>query len=825
MTKTFEVPRFFDDKRLEQALPVDFITNLVGYEHQGNAVTLVCESLKYDPKIYNFYGTKCEVTFDAGKAAERFMVRLDFCTPEIMRIRACQGDQVPDNQTPMVVNQFDGEEINLSFHETETSLIITTDAIKVHVIREPWQIVVTDLDGKRVWATKPVDIEALRRPEEQWNPPQERWLFLHRYAYPMGLQKADQTRAFASFDLAYDEHIYGLGEDFGRLDKRNIDRDLWIEEGFGNASPASYKQVPFYLSTKGYGLFANTSNAVTYRIGSLEHTSLSIIVHDSDLLDFYFIYGPELRDVLPRYTTITGKPGLPAFWSFGLWMGRITYNSQEQVEEVAQALRDHRIPCDVIHIDTGWYEEEWVCDLSFCSFRFEDPEGMLKKLHGQGFKISLWQLPLLVIESSLFWEAADKGFLVKRPNGKVYLSSGFLSDAGLIDYSNPEAVAWIKEKLKVLFEIGVDAIKVDFGEGAPADGVYAGMPSEAMHNLFPLLYNQAVFEATEAYYGKDNAVIWARSGWAGSQRYPVHWSGDGIGRFEDLACVLRSALSIGLSGFPFYSHDVGGFSGLPSPDLYARWIQLGAFSSHVRCHGQPPREPWEYGQETEDIFRKYMELRYRLLPYIYTEAQESVRTSLPMLRPLVLDYQDDVTASLIEDQYLFGRNLLVAPILDETGKRKVYLPQGIWIDYWDKTEIQGSCWVDVNAPLDTLPLFVKAGAILPYGPVKQFTTEKACDPLTLEIYPIKEEKIEYIIQDPDLGAIPVSYNFEDGKVVVNTEKVTGEIQIVLFGVPVAAAVLDDTEVLNLTCEDGKGCCVSYDGKHPHTIVFQLADDV
>lgn len=822
MTKTYEVSRFFNERSKEKTLPVDFISNLVDYERQGNTVILYCDSLRYNPKIYNFYGTKCEVTFKPGERGSRFTVRLDFCTSEIMRIRVFQGETVPENATPMVDNDFSDQEVDLSFTEKENSIFIKTDTIEVSVIREPWQIFVSDLDGNRIWATKPVDIDALRRPKEQWNPPQERWLFLHRYAYPLGLQRADETRAFASFELAYDEHIFGLGEDFGRLDKRNIDRDLWLEEGFGNASPAAYKQVPFYMSSKGYGLFANTSNAVTFRIGSLDHTGLSVIVHDIDFLDFYFIYGPKMRDILPRYTSITGKPRLPPLWSFGLWMGRITYNSQEQVEQVAQSLREHRIPCDVIHIDTGWYEEEWVCDLLFCSFRFEDPEGMLKKLHGQGFKVSLWQLPLLVIESSLFWEAAEKGYLVKRPNGKVYLTSGFLSDAGLIDYSNPEAVAWIKEKITMLFELGVDVIKVDFGEGAPPDGVYARMPSESMHNLFPLLYNKAIFEATEDYFGKGQALIWARAGWAGSQRYPVHWSGDGIARYEDLACVLRSALSIGLSGFPFYSHDVGGFSGLPSPDLYARWIQLGAFSSHVRCHGQPPREPWEYGEETEEIFRQYMDLRYSLLPYIYSEAHESVNTSMPMVRAMVLEYQDDPTACLIEDQYLFGRSILVAPILDESGIRKVYLPEGTWIEYWNKTKLQGPCWVDVDAPLEVLPLYVKAGAILPYGPKKQHVGEKSCDPLVIEIYPL-EGTHEYQVYDPDLGTILVSYDHQKDCVLVKIGPAMGTIELVLYGLSVAVTVLDESE--NLIEDHGEfmACRVKYDGTEPHQVAFYIED--
>jgi alpha-D-xyloside xylohydrolase len=701
----------------------------------------------------------------------------------------------------------------------DNQIVLQTSAIRVVLIREPWQMLVYNRTGRLIWATRPVDIEPLRRPEHQWGPAQERWLFMHRYAYPLGVRRGDHLESFASFDLHYDEHIFGLGEDFGRLDKRNTQRRLWLQEGFGNASPAAYKQTPFYMSSRGYGLFINTSNAVRLNIGDLEHTALSILVEDTNLLDFFLIYGPTFKDILPRYTAITGAPAVPPPWSFGLWMGRITYNSQAQVERVAEELRAHRIPCDVIHLDTGWYEEEWVCDLEFSHQRFPDPRAMLIRLRQMGFRVSVWQLPYLVIECALFKEAAAKGYLARRPYGRAYLFSGFLSDAGLLDYSNPEAVAWIQEKFTGLFQLGVAAIKADFGEGAPPEAIYQGVPGESMHNLYPLLYNKAVFEVTEAFFGKGQAVIWARSAWAGSQRYPVHWSGDGIARYEDLACVLRSALSFGLSGFPFYSHDVGGFSGLPSPDLYARWIQLGVFTSHVRCHGQPPREPWEYGEQAEAIFRQYVELRYRLLPYIYGEAMACGRTSLPMLRALALDFQDDPTALSIEDQYLFGWSFLVAPILDETGQRNVYLPAGDWIDFWDKSLRHGPCWLDVIAPLEILPLYVRAGAIIPYGPAMQYVGEMPCDPLTLEIY-LPQEAGQFTIMDLEVGEISVRYQRIDHRLVIDTGRAPGEIEIILFGVAVRTAMLEGQQLQVGSVSTG-GYSLRFNGQVDRQLILEL----
>ncbi len=817
MTKTYELPRFLDHDPGDSPANVLLLAKLTACRVEGNAFIMTCESNLYKPSIHDFYGTPCEVIFSPGDPDQIFTCQLDFCTPEIIRVRVSPGEQVPENNTPMVVGQFDAP-VTLNYQEDETHVRLETDALQVEIQKAPWQVIVSDQQGNRIWATKPVDIPPLLRPEIQWNPPQERWLFLHRYAYPVGAQLGDRQRVFASFDLDHDEHIYGLGEDFGRLDKRNIHRKMWLQEGFGNASPAAYKQTPFYMSSKGYGLFVNASNAMSFNVGHLEHTTLSLILEDTSLLDFYVIYGPTFKDILPRYTHITGKPGLPPDWSFGLWMGRITYDNQKQVEEVADALRDHQIPCDVIHVDTGWYEKEWVCDLAFSKERFPDPAEMTRHLHDQGFHLCLWQLPILVIESGLFTEAAEKGYLVKRPNGVAYLSSGFLSDAGLIDYSNPEAVGWIKQKFRDLFELGVDVIKVDFGEGAPPDGVYHGYPGTSMHNLYPLLYNQAVFEVTEDFYGEGQAMIWGRAAWAGSQRYPVHWSGDGIARYEDLACVLRSALSFGMSGFPFYSHDVGGFSGLPSPELYVRWIQLGAFTSHVRCHGQPPREPWAYGEVTENLFRQYMDLRYSLMPYILSEARWCVQSSQPMLRALVLDYQDDPTTSSIEDQFLFGRSLLVAPILKETNTRKVYLPDGNWIDYWTRAVISGPKWIDVEAPLETIPLYVKAGAIIPYGPKQQYIGEKACDPLTVEVY-TPENEHAYAVVDSQMGQIPITYACEGNRIVLNIGRSVGQVIVKLIGADIESASLaEDQPLLLETTEDG--CCqVTIDAQAPQEIIF------
>jgi alpha-D-xyloside xylohydrolase len=798
MPTTYELPTFLG----ESSAPVELVSELDRYEMDGASVVLRCKTLVYKPVLQDYYGTTCETILEAPKPGGIASILLDFCSDDIVRIRYTRGAQslppradkrprrtstlpslqtlLGDDPSPMVVGTFGGKPMP-HIVETESRITIQTKSLRLEVMREPFQIRIFDHQGRKLWETRAVDIEGLRRPEVQWNPNEQRWIFYHRYAYPLGsLDYGDRQRAFISLDLRHDEHIYGFGEGFGRMDKRETMQTLWNQEGFGNSSPASYKRIPFYMSTRGYGLFIHSANAIRCRVGDLDHTALSAIVDDTTSLDLYFIYGPTFKDILPRYTSITGAPALPPKWTFGLWMGRISYNRQQQVEEVAKKLREHRIPCDVIHIDTDWYRRDWECDLEFSPEKFPDPAAMTSRLRAQGFRVSLWQWPNMVITSSMFAEAHEGGYLGKRANGQPYLFSGFQPDAGFIDYSNPAAVEWIKAKFRKLFDLGISAIKVDFGEGAPPDARYHNGKSAAMHNLYPLLYGGAIFDVTEEMQGKGKAVIWARSAWAGSQRYPVHWSGDGVARYEDLAPVLRAMLSFGLSGFPFYSHDIGGFSGLPDGPLYVRWAQLGLFSSHARAHGTPPREPWEFGKEAERIFRQYAELRYRMMPYIYSEAVESVRASLPLARPLMLEYESDPTLYGIEDQYMFGRALMIAPVLDESNHRRLYLPQDIWFDYWGEKPIEGARWIDVEAPLELMPMYVRAGSVIAYAPLAQSTAAMTLDGLMLEFYGWTDAG-EYLVHDEDRPDIRVQWRRIGIQLHIQVDGAPGAVEIVVFG--------------------------------------------
>jgi alpha-D-xyloside xylohydrolase len=517
----------------------------------------------------------------------------------------------------------------------------------------------------------------------------------------------------AAFSLAPDDRLFGCGESFTRLNKRGQRLVLWPYDSWECQSDRMYKPIPFFLNSRGYGTFLHTSGPVTFDFGR-DHDAVATLYTGDDEPDLFIFVG-EPKEVLSEYTGLTGRSPTPPLWSFGLWMSRITYDSEEQVRTVAARLRQENVPCDVIHLDTGWFDVDWCCDYEFAPSRFDDPAKMIADLKEQGFRTCLWQLPYFTPPNRLFPELVEKGLVVRGPDG------GLPTQDAILDFSNPDAVKWYQEKLAGLLRMGVGAIKVDFGEAAPADGVYAsGRTGFYEHNLHPLRYNKAAAEVTKEVTGEH--VVWARSAWAGSQRYPLHWGGDTKSSDCGMAAELRAGISFGLCGFSFWSHDVGGFTEVAQPDLYGRWLAFGVLTSHTRCHGQPPKEPWEFGEEFTDLFRRTVDLKYRLMPYVYAQARRCSETGLPMVRALFLEYPRDPGSWLVEDEYLFGHDLLVAPICEAgaTG-RNVYLPPGTWIDFQSGKPYEGARWHTVDAGGVPVVLMVRDGAALPMAKVAQHT--------------------------------------------------------------------------------------------------------
>jgi alpha-D-xyloside xylohydrolase len=654
---------------------------------------------------------------------EEAQVILQACAPDLLRLRLIPREEALKSSPLMLVRET-FPPVPLSIRETPDRVVVRTSRLHIQVAKDPWELSIRDGRGKVICRENRSDTN-LR------GAPRVKFLGFARDA------SGQVERVHEALFLAPDERLYGFGEKFTPMDKRGQRIDCWNFNTWGTTNERAYKNVPFFMSSKGYGVFVHSSRRSLYELGTAgSSVSTAIEVRDSRL-DLFILYGPSLKQVLRRYTDLTGRPPVPPKWSFGLWMSRYGYRTRRELESVGKELRKRDIPCDVLHLDPYWMRENQYADLVWDQQAFPHPAEMIRGLRAKGFRLSLWLQPWIPQTSEVYGEGEAGGYFARRADGSVYLYAPTIPrkpvPCGIVDFSNPGAVQWYQEKIRRLAEMGVAAFKTDFGEAIPEDAhFHNGLTGRDMHNLYPILYNRTFYEVFEALGG--DRVVWSRSAFAGSQRYPVHWGGDPFCTFTDLALSLWAGLSMGMSGFPFWSHDIGGFQGRPTPEVYVRWAQCGLLSSHSRSHGTTPREPWEYGDRALQIFRRYAKLRYRLLPYLYTCAHEAAATGTPVMRPMVLEFQNDQLTHRLDLQYMLGPSLLVAPVLDETTKRSVYLPRGTWTDFWSDRTHQGPGVIEYPAPLDVLPLLVRDDSIVPLGPEMSFVGEKQTDPLTLEMY-------------------------------------------------------------------------------------------
>ncbi len=581
---------------------------------------------------------------------------------------------------------------------------------------------------------------------------------MHSKKYPFLFIKrsTDYSRSIAaSFSLMTDEKIFGCGESFTGLNKRGQKIVLWACDTQSTASKQMYKPVPFFMSSRGYGMFVHTTSPVTMDFGYTHEGSKTLFVGDDELDIFFFIGSP--KEILSEYTNITGKSSMPPLWSFGLWMSRFTYRSEKEVITVAEKLRKNKVPCDVIHIDAGWFKSGINCDFEFNEKAYPHPRKMIAELKEDGFKTSLWQIPYFTPLNPIFNEVVKKKLYVKDGNGNV------ATEDAILDFSNPETIEWYSKKIKALLRLGVSVIKTDFGEAAPLKGLYAsGRSGFYEHNNYPLRYTQLVSKITQEINHEN--LIWSRSSWAGGQRNPVHWGGDAEVSDAGMAGTLRGGLSLGLSGFSFWSHDIGGFSGSPKEELFKRWAFFGMFTSHSRVHGFPPREPWEFSDEFLKLFRMMVEMRYRLMPYIFTQAFIASQNGWPMLKAMFLNYADDPTTWTLEDQFMFGEDLLIAPIMEENCiQRKVYLPKGKWINYLTNEVYDGLQWIDIKT--GELPgiVLVKNGSVIPHIALAQSTEFMDWENIELVIFDTENTSIKGFFYHPALKIHPVELICKNGK--------------------------------------------------------------
>lgn len=556
-----------------------------------------------------------------------------------------------------------------------------------------------------------------------------------------------------SFRIKPDEAFIGCGESFTDINKRGQKLNLWMCDPKGTMNRSMYKPVPLYISSEGYGIFVHTSAPVTLDLGHSYSAAQTIYVGES-LVDLFVFLGTPY-EILREYTHLTGKSPVPPLWSFGLWMGRISYFTQKEVMDVAKKLRDNKIPCDVIHIDVGWFEVNWRCNYEFSKSRYPNPKEMMQKLRDDNFRVCIWQMPYFNPNNSLYEIIVEKGYAITDSDGNLP------TEDAIIDFSNPEACKWYQGHLKKMFNMGASSIKADFGEAAPLNGAFhSGKSGAVEHNLYPVRYQKAIYDA-----GRQAGVdfmIWARSGWAGSQRYPIHWGGDSETSNDGMASSLRGGLSLGASGFTFWSHDIGGFVKKSSPELYLRWLAFGMFTSHARCHGHPPKEPWEFGQEFVNSFRKIVETRYSLMPYIYSEAVTSSCDGLPLLRALSIDYPEDPLVWNIDNEYLFGSSLLVAPIFyDKEESRYVYLPKGNWIDFQTGMAYTGGRGYIIKHEELPIIILVKDGSLIPHVPVALSTQDIDWSKIYWNAYMVDKRSGEYELFVPGGDNKKYVFNISD----------------------------------------------------------------
>lgn len=520
-------------------------------------------------------------------------------------------------------------------------------------------------------------------------------------------------------DLGIGESIYGLGERFTPFIKNGQVVDLWNEDG-GTCSEQAYKNVPFYLSSYGYGVFVAHPEKVSYEIGS-ELVSRVQFSLPGESLKYYIVGGESMKDVLTNYTTLTGKPALPPAWSFGLWLTTSFTTSYDEgtVNHFIDGMLERDVPLHVFHFDCFWMKEFQWCDFQWNKDVFPDPEGMLKRMKDKGLRICVWINPYIAQKSYLFREGKENGYLVKNKDGSVWQWDRWQAGMGLVDFTNPAAARWFKDKLIALLKMGVDCFKTDFGERIPTDVIYYdGSDPVKMHNYYTYLYNKTVFEALEEVRGKNEAMVFARSATAGSQKFPVHWGGDCSATYASMAETLRGGLSLGLSGFGFWSHDISGFELTATPDLYKRWTAFGLLSSHSRLHGnQSYRVPWLFDDEAVDVLRYFTKLKCRLMPYLYRTACEASETGVPVMRAMVLEFPDDPNCHGLDRQYMLGGSLLVAPIFNDRGEAFYYVPEGVWTHLVTGKRIEGGRWVREQYDYFGVPLLARQGSIVAMGAV------------------------------------------------------------------------------------------------------------
>lgn len=586
----------------------------------------------------------------------------------------------------------------------------------------------------------------------------------------------DTGKTYMSDSLMLDvgECVYGLGERFAAYVKNGQSIDMWNADG-GTASEQTYKNIPFYMTNRGYGVFVEDTSDVSFEVASekVERVQFSA---EGETIVYDVIYGGTPKAVLDGYTALTGRPALMPAWSFGLWLSTsFTTNYDEKTAtSFIQGMADRDIPLSVFHFDCFWMKGFNWCDFTWDEETFPDPVGMLKRYHDRGLHLCCWINPYIGQASPLFREGMEHGYLLKKTNGDVWQTDLWQAGMGILDVTNPDARAWYCDHLRKILRMGVDCLKTDFGERIPVRDIayYDGKDPLHMHNYYTFLYNKMVFDLLKEERGEGEAILFARSATAGSQQFPVHWGGDNSASYVSMAETLRAGLSMSHSGFGFWSHDISGFEQTAPADVYKRWAAFGLLSSHSRLHGSSSyRVPWLFDEESCDVVRKFTRLKCRLMPYLYGAAVEAHEHGTPMMRPMMLEFPDDPACDTLDRQYMMGESLLVAPVFHADSHVDYYLPDGLWTSLLDGRKVQGGHWQKETHDFLSLPLMVRPGTVLPMGKHDDRPDYDYTDGLELHVYQLAEGQT-VTVKIPDLkGQLAATYTvtMKNGKAEVVTD--------------------------------------------------------
>ena len=682
-------------------------------------------------------------------------VRLSAPAPEVIRVQVSHHLGLQD-RGPAFTLTFD-ESFCPVIRETEDEVVVESGSLSLWIYKADWSMT-WKRDGKLLTESAGKDLAYMRTD----------WRGL---AYDLDPQGKAYMRQQLS--LGVNEHVYGLGERFGALVKNGQSVDIWNEDG-GTSTEQSYKNIPFYMTDRGYGVFVNHPEKVSFEVATEQVAKVEFSVA-GESLDYFLINGPSMKEVLQRYTDLTGKPGLPAPWTYGLWLSTsfTTNYDEETVMSFIDGMKERGIGLRVFHFDCFWMKEFHWSDFLWDHRVFPDPEGMLRRIKEKDLNICVWINPYIGQESVLFREGREKGYFLKRPNGDVWQWDMWQPGMAIVDFTNPDARRWFQDKLEILLDMGVDCFKTDFGERIPTNCVYFdGSDPEKMHNYYTYLYNQTVYELLERKRGKGQAVLFARSATVGGQKFPVHWGGDCWSDYVSMEESLRGGLSLTMSGFGYWSHDIGGFENTSTADVYKRWAAFGLMSSHSRLHGSTSyRVPWVYDEEAVDVVRYFTEVKARLMPYLYRNAIETSRTGVPMMRSMVLEFTQDRNCAYLDKQYMFGDSLLVAPVFNEDSRAVYYLPEGTWTHYLTGEVKTGGKWYEEPCGYLSIPVFVKENSLIAVGAVGDRPDYDYGDHVTIKAYALQEGReastVVYGMEQEEETAVKIKK--ENGKISIQVQ--------------------------------------------------------